>query len=479
MPTPSITSRETSPNISAREKAAETMTRKGNTGWPATRLETKKSENAVTLTLSKDDVHNTIDARCFLEQTLLLCPSGEPPTIMSISYCLHQVSKTAELTNHAANVVNEMVREAMNSQINKFAKGMKSLIEDAKDKIGIHAKEIRNELTPVSSLPNRFHAPENPPKERSYAQALINPPSHANPKLVAREGIHARQIVLEDIDPTSKMGLMSGMKMKGEFNKILKEHRLEGKGIRLVTLQKNKGVLVEMENNEALKWISKTENLLTFRIEIRPDVVVRPRPHTVIAFNVPLTFEPENHRHKGKLCEVNNIEQGKITTIRWAKPPIHRSPEQKTAHAFLTFTDAPTANRAIVEGLVICGWRVRVEKVKREPTRCLKCQGWNHHACNCPSPTDKCGNCAEDHQTDQCPPYHLPYCVSCDSPGHASWSRLCPTYRKKVIECNTRNPENALQFFPTTEPWMWSNSETTKKDPPPSTKCAPFDPGKG
>jgi len=115
---------------------------------------------------------------------------------------------------------------------------------------------------------------------------------------------------------------------------------------------------------------------------------------------------------------------------------------------------------------VICGRRVRVEKVKREPLRCLKCQGWNHHTRDCPSPTDKCGNCAEDHQTDHCPPHHLPFCVSCDSLGHASWSRLCPMYRKKVTECNTWNPENALQFFPTTEPWTWSNSETTKEDPP-------------
>jgi len=327
---PTTSSRETSPNISARDKATETTTRKGNMGQPAMRWETKKNGNTITPTLLKDDVHNTIDARCFLEQTLLLCPAGEPPTITSISYCLHQVSKMAGLTNHAANAVraaafmveemeentvNEMVREAMNSQINELAKDMKSLVEDAKDKISIHAKEILNELTPVSFSPNRSHVPENPPKEKSYAQALINPPSHANPKLTAREGIHARQIMLEGIDPTSKIGLMSRTEMKGEFNKILKEHRLEGKGIRSVTLQKNKGVLVEMENDEALKWISKTENLLTFRIEIGPDVVVRPWPHTVIAFNVPLTFEPENYRHKGELCKVNNIKQGKITMI--------------------------------------------------------------------------------------------------------------------------------------------------------------------
>jgi len=441
-----------------------------------TRTETKKNGINVTIPLEKDDVHNATDGRRFLEKKMLLWPAGQPPTTTSLSYCLHQVAAIAGIRRDIANAVraaaylveemednavNEVVRDAVISQTNELAEDIKSLVEDAKEKIGTHIQERLNELTPFSA-PDRPHTLHDAPKRPSYANVLIDPPSHADPKLAAREGIRARQIMLEGIDPTSKVGLMNGMEMKEEFNKILNENGLEGKGIRSVTLQKNKGVLIEMENDHSLNWLKQKENSFAFRIEIGPDVLVRPRPHTVIAFNVPLTFDPENLSHRDEVCDTNNIEREQVYKIRWVKPRSLRPLEQKTAHLFLTFTDASTANRAISAGLTICGRRTRVEKVKKEPTRCLKCQGWNHQAHECPATSDKCANCAEDHRTAQCPhPQHL-RCVSCDSQNHASWSRSCPTYLRKVSECDSRNPENALHFFPTMEPWTWTNSKKTK-----------------
>ena len=142
--------------------------------------------------------------------------------------------------------------------------------------------------------------------------------------------------------------------------------------------------------------------------------------------------------------------------MRWAKPIQRRSPGQKTAHLILSVADANIANRAIANGLTICSRRVYVDKIRKEPTRCLKCQGWNHFAAECTSETDKCSNCTEEHRTVNCPNPHRRACVLCKSDGHGSWSRECPTFLKKVEECNCRNPENALQFIPTTKPWTWT-----------------------
>ena len=96
--------------------------------------------------------------------------------------------------------------------------------------------------------------------------------------------------------------------------------------------------------------------------------------------------------------------------------------------------------------------RIHIDKIKKEPTRCLKCQGWNHFANECDSETDKCGNCAEEHRTSNCPHPHRRACVSCKTAGHGSWSRECPVFLRKAEECNRRNPGNALQFIPTSEP---------------------------
>jgi hypothetical protein len=64
-----------------------------------------------------------------------------------------------------------------------------------------------------------------------YTESLIHPPPHANPRLAAREGIRARQIMLEGIDQDSKLSHLDGTQLKTEFNKILGAAGLIGKGI--------------------------------------------------------------------------------------------------------------------------------------------------------------------------------------------------------------------------------------------------------
>ena len=150
---------------------------------------------------------------------------------------------------------------------------------------------------------------------------------------------------------------------------------------------------------------------------------------------------------------------------RWAKPIHRRSPEQRTAHLILTYTSADTANRAITNGLHICNRRCYVERVKIEPTRCLRCQGWNHFSKECQEEISRCGNCSKNHRMSDCLMPEERICVSCMSEGHASWSRECPTFIKKLNELNDRNPENTLQYIPTAEPWMWTTSANSAPQP--------------
>jgi hypothetical protein len=395
-----------------------------------------------------------------------------------MSNCLHQISEMKGIPNSISNAVraaaflvgemeenaiHEVVREAVVSQINELAQDLKDLVEDTKEKISNHVQLKISEIAipqptaPLlsTSTPTVPHT-QTTPARRSYADSLIYPPPHANPKLAAREGIRARQIMLEGINEDSKHGHLNGTQLKSEFNKILGTLGLVGKGVRSATILKNRGVLVEMDNDSALAWIQKEDNSLAFRTDIGADVVIKPRTHMVIAFNAPLTLNPDDPAHTNEIRTTNNIDDGILTAIRWIKPPARRSLEQKSAHLFLSFTDAKSANRVISEGLMICNKRVRAEKVKREPTRCLKCQGWNHHAYECTSATDVCGNCAGEHRTNQCPAPHSTKCVSCGNGDHPSWSRACPTYLRKVGDCDSRNPENTLHFFPTEEPWTWT-----------------------
>jgi hypothetical protein len=166
----------------------------------------------------------------------------------------------------------------------------------------------------------------------------------------------------------------------------------------------------------------------------------------VIAFNVPITIDPENETHRNEILESNHIEADAVALIRWVKPAQRRTPEQKSAHLFISFTDAKAANRTIAEGLSVCNKKVRVEKVKKEPIRCLKCQEWNHQTYECTAPSDKCGNCTEGHRTDQCPQPDKTHCTSSNTSDHASWNRCCPVYDRRAKDCDARNLENLLQL---------------------------------
>jgi hypothetical protein len=148
-------------------------------------------------------------------------------------------------------------------------------------------------------------------------------------------------------------------------------------------------------------------------------------------------------------------------SLRWAKPVNRRSPGQRTAHLVITMNNVKIANRAIAKGMYVCSKNCRVERVKREPPRCLKCQGWNHFAKECTVKVNVCGNCSNSHRTSECPNPHTRRCTSCKSSDHASWDRTCPEFFKRLSDFNKRNPENSLHFFPTTETWTWSARTVT------------------
>ena len=79
---------------------------------------------------------------------------------------------------------------------------------------------------------------------------------------------------------------------------------------------------------------------------------------------------------------------------------------------------------------------------------------------NCSEKGNTCSNCAGTHRTDSCLHLYMTRCISCKSDEHASWSRQCPTFLKRVAEFKERNPESQLPYFPTVDPWTWSTDAT-------------------
>jgi hypothetical protein len=235
--------------------------------------------------------------------------------------------------------------------------------------------------------------------------------------------------------------------------------------IRSVISKKDGSVLIEVDSDVAATWFADASNRVEFCCLIGEEVSFQNRAYNVLVFNAPLTIDPTSIRHRAETNELNGLEDGeRITLLRWAKPINRRSPHQMSAHLIASFSNPEAANRAITNGLIICNKKCHVERIKKEPLRCLKCQGWNHMAKDCLE-INRCSNCAENHRTINCLEPRKKRCVSCKSEEHASWSRGCPAFLKKVDELNARSPDNLLPYYPTADPWTWSTGVTNSPSP--------------
>ena len=107
----------------------------------------------------------------------------------------------------------------------------------------------------------------------------------------------------------------------------------------------------------------------------------------------------------------------------------------------------------LTDGLIVCQKWVYAEKCKKEPTRCLKCQGWGHLSYACPQLYDTCGTCGDWHRTSACTNMNRLHCASCKTHTHASWDRMCLSFMCRCEEMDGRLPENLMPYFPTAEPW--------------------------
>ena len=443
---------------------------KGDHGTANTRPNTRKRNGSLSTLDELQDIKTALDGRKYLERHLLLCPPGEPTSHGTLSTCLHQISAMAGLTKQAINAIrstalllqeleentiNETVKNAFDSQITEFTSDMKLLIEDVNEKIDNHLKTALSQAAhnatpqpPANQGPNGDITP-------TYASVLANPPPNVNPKLAAREGIRARQFLITGIKE-SAFGQYDPQKLKVELSKIARETGLVKGKIRSLFPQSDGNYLIEVDSDYAAAWFTNDSNRADFCNILGEGVKFKPRTFNVIAFNVPLTIDPLDDKHKEEINEVNDLEDNAISALRWAKPINRRSEQQRSAHLILSFPAPEAANRAISNGIIICNKKCHVERIKKEPIRCLKCQGWNHMARDCSATNDRCSNCAGDHKTTACLEPHKKGCVSCNSLNHSSWSRECPTFLRKVDEFNSRNPENLLPLFPTADPWTWS-----------------------
>ena len=284
-------------------KAASRKT-KGQTERLSTRAEPRDSATPE----ARHDINDVKEGRKFLEKNLLLCPTGEPPTHTSMTTCLYQIAVMSGITKLIGNTIravaflledmeemqiNSILKDAFDNQITELTLDMKILIEDAKEKLNKHFKETEGRLTQII---NRAVDQPRQPQQAMYMSTLTNPPPHINPRVVAKEGIKARQFLLEGITNT-KFSHTDIFQLKKELNNSLKDLGMTNSKICSINKLRNRGALIEMDTNDTTTWMMSQENCSKLCSKIGPSVIFCSRVHNLIAFNLLLGIDPENKDH--------------------------------------------------------------------------------------------------------------------------------------------------------------------------------------
>ena len=276
------------------------------------------------------------------------------------------------------------------------------------------------------------------------------------PRLRAREGIRARQVLLNP-DQTTGTAAFKDESISGirdEANKaLLSTQGTPGYRVKAVTKLRNGGILLELDSDEAAEWFQDPEIHRTFLSHLHRSIAIKPRLYNIVVQFVPLTLHLEREVDLREIEEVNGLDEGDILKARWIKLIACRSPSQTCGHVIVSFSSPIPANDALANGLFVCHKKVYTEKCKKEPLCCLKCHSWNHLATNCPQQYDTCGTCSQRHHTSTYTNLDKPHCSSCGLDDHPSWDRACPTFCRKCAELNERAEENRMLYFPTLKTW--------------------------
>ena len=432
----------------------------------------------------EQEIGDAEKGREFLEEKLLMVLDGAPLTLGTLATTLFQVAAMSGLGLPAINAVRavafllkeveaaevaETIRDIANAQFNEMTKDLKEFTEGLREKITEDLEKktamLEKKATELTEMAEKATQQAGNPGSASYRDALnraiSGAPMDANPHLAAKENIRQRQSLI-DIPKGSSLKNCANSVLVGKLSEAMGKATAQKHKIRSALKIQNGGILVEMVTDEGAAWLASKVNAEAFLRELgETEASFKTRSYNVIAYYVPLNLDPNSDKDRKEIEELNNMPEGSLTKLRWIKPPTRRRLDQRFAHVIATFSDADTANRAIVNGLTICHKRVSVAKCKKEPIRCLKCQGWDHVASECTisKEVNVCGTCrGRDHWTSKCTQQSVTYCSSCRANDHTSWDRGCPTFLRKIEDLNARDPANDLPFFPAKESWTWSPS---------------------
>ncbi|KAJ3859114.1 hypothetical protein EV359DRAFT_27982, partial [Lentinula novae-zelandiae] len=183
---------------------------------------------------------------------------------------------------------------------------------------------------------------------------------------------------------------------------------------------------------------------------------LRPNYHELVVESLPVETQIESMFERSCIEDTNDLPNGSIAQIRWIKPIEKRRADQRYAHAILSMNDRVTANKLILNQVIVGGKVLRVRKNKPDPRRCAKCNVFGHIAEQCKAEHDSCARCTGRHRMSICiATSDQMQCANCKVKGHGAASCECPFFLCKLKDKAQWEPERGYELFVTPDPETW------------------------
>lgn len=345
-------------------------------------------------------------------------------------------------------------------RLEEVADALYASVSDCQNAINVLAPSLDVTQERVNRLSTQMLATPPPtltPVQPSYSTIAA---AHLPPKVdqaVGRAAIRARQILLDPNPGTPPFPPNTTSKeiaehLKKALTNIRNDSTPEG-NVKTVTTLRNGGIIVELDSDTLATWLRDPANRTLLENQFDSAVSFRSRTFALVLEYLPIHLQISDGQFLRRLEEENTLLPDSLASIRWIKPPIRRSPQQRKAFALLQVAEACTANSLLRDGLCIDNERITIRKDKKEPIRCAKCQRYGHIARSCSDTIDTCGTCGGQHRTMQCNAFKTTRCVNCRNNDHTSWSRKCPEFKRRCELLDEKFPENRMPYFPTETAW--------------------------
>jgi hypothetical protein len=418
----------------------------------------------------------------------------------SISGQMEDLSKTTELMNEAAQqntrVLISIRQETLDfgnhlvQTTNDNLERIAECAEDFEERTRRSTEELEKHVAALKTIKSTKDCDNTPTYREAFVRGgdgdmhgwkRIGATGTGDPKLArveAQAALRDRQLLINTREggrlAKENMGPKNIVERANEvLARMEPPEALRGTFTAALHLRNGTGILLEVKNAGTVGWLRETGRRAIFTEGMEEGATIKDRTFTLMVPFVPLSLRPERETDLREIEEQNDLKEGDISGARWIKPVHRRAENQLVAHLLLIIKSAGTANRLIKNGMAICQKRVHPKKLKRKPIQCLKCQIFGHIATTCTIPLDIRGTCTAAHKTSDCTAYKTERCVSCQTEGHTSWSRNCPTFIRKCREMDERTPENNMPYFPTEQEWTHVAEPTQRAPPPPPLPTPP------